>query len=161
MLFLSSCAYHPYSRWQADSCQYEGHRYDAQWHPRMEETRLWWQQGLLWKKDSTFYPWAKRKSSHLQAKRAAHSGVTSTDTYFLRFQFSYVHIFNQCVFTGCPWQPDPNCNRWDGLRKDHSDSLSTWLRLDTPRGGRSGAHNPEEWQPCLWLKECQRNTVAV
>ncbi len=49
------------------------------------------------------------------------------DTYFLRFQFSYVHIFNQCVFTGCPWQPDPNCNRWDGLRKDHSDySVPGW-----------------------------------
>ncbi len=98
--FLSSHAYHPYSWRQADSCQHEGHRYDAQWHPRMEETRLWWQQGLLWKKDSTFYPRAKRESSYLQAERAAHSGGTSTDTYFhseLVFSLVYVHRFNHCV----------------------------------------------------------------
>lgn len=47
----------------------------------MEETRLWWQQGVLWKKDSTFYPRAKRESSYLQAERATHSGVTLTDMY--------------------------------------------------------------------------------
>lgn len=75
--FLSSHAHHPYSRRQADSCQHEGHRYD----PRMEETRLWCQQVVLWKKDSTFYPRAKRESSYLQAERAAHSGVTLTDMY--------------------------------------------------------------------------------
>lgn len=123
--FQFSHAHHPYSRRQADSCQHEGHRYD----PRMEETRLWCQQVVLWKKDSTFYPRAKRESSYLQAERAAHSGVTSTDTYFhSELVFSLVmFIDSTIVFTGCPWQPDTNCDWWDGLRKDHSDhSVPGW-----------------------------------
>lgn len=40
-------------------------------------------------------------------------------------------------------------------------SLSTWLKLGTPRVGRLGAHSPEEWLPCPWLKEYPKNTVVV
>lgn len=100
--FLSSHARHPYSWRQADSCQHEGHRYDAQRYPGMEETRLWWQQGLVWKKDSTFYPRAKRESSHLQAERAAHSGVTSTDMYIrdvpIKFFVPPIQVIENWVF---------------------------------------------------------------
>lgn len=40
-------------------------------------------------------------------------------------------------------------------------SLSTWRRLDTQRVGKLAAHSPEEWLPCLWLREYLRNTVVV
>lgn len=42
----------------------------------MEEARLWGEQGLLWKEDPALYPGAEGELAHLQAKGAAHSGVS-------------------------------------------------------------------------------------
>uniref|UniRef100_A0A4W5QE41 RNA helicase n=1 Tax=Hucho hucho TaxID=62062 RepID=A0A4W5QE41_9TELE len=46
--------------------------------PQVEETCLWGQQGLLWQKDGNVHPGAEREPAHLQAERAAHTGLCNS-----------------------------------------------------------------------------------
>lgn len=65
-----------FSRRQADCSEHERHWNDAQRHPGVEEARLWGEQGLVRKEDPALHPGAEGEPAHLQAKGAAHSGVS-------------------------------------------------------------------------------------